>query len=85
MDRETVQTITREERTHEFICDGCGASLGVSVENESGYYQRLGEYNQQVCINGAWYKMHANYCPECAASKTADILSALTNLGFSIA
>ena len=85
MERESTQTISREQKVHQFFCDECGAELGVSTEYDDGYYAKFGEYNQQVQINGVWYKLHANYCPECAATKTNDIISAITNLGFNIA
>ena len=82
MERESTQTITREQRVHEFICDSCGETIGTSVEFDDGVYQTLGAYNQAVCINGIWYKLHANYCNECARNKTAAILEALDDLGF---
>lgn len=82
METESTQTISREQKVHQFYCDGCGAELGTSVELDDGYYKTFGDYQQGVYVNKAWYRLKKNFCDECATAKTAAIISALTGLGF---
>ena len=66
----------------EFYCDGCGEMLGESEEYDDGYYREIGAYEQEMFVDGDWYKLRCHYCPDCAKKKNEDIVKMLVSFGF---
>ena len=41
-----------EDIKHSFYCDKCNSYLGTSYEHEDGWYDKLGEFELKLNVNG---------------------------------
>ena len=66
---------------HKFYCDMCKKFIGESEEDDDGYYEELGTYEQSFLI-GHWYKLNMCLCKDCREKKNKEIITTIKSLGF---
>lgn len=71
-----------EERIHHFYCDGCCKYLGQSLEYDDGWYEEIGKFELQYCIDSKYYILHKHLCKECEGKLLLEIEQDLRRLGF---
>lgn len=83
---EKIEDIKRTitDHCHKFYCDDCGIFLGMSFEEDDGYYKTFGDFEQKAFIGNRWYKLHAFLCPECAEDRIKKLVSILETNGFEL-
>lgn len=78
---ERIKKIKTTKNMYEYYCDNCGKLIGTSLEYDDGWVEPLGEFVQEVNIDG-WYKLEKCLCDECARKETERIIKTLKCLGF---
>ena len=82
MEKTKKTKIEKIKYTHVFYCDGCNKELGESEEYD-GYYHKIGEYEQNVHIQGAgWFRLRKHLCNDCADKMSNEIAAKLIEVGF---
>lgn len=82
MDKLTEETITATRRKHSFYCDECGTFIGDDYEDDTGWYNTIGEYEHKIFFNKKWFVLKKHLCEDCVNAVTEQITSALHGLGY---
>ena len=80
MEKSIVEEKVTYIHKHEFYCDKCGKYLGISIEYDDGYYERIGE----VDIHLYGLTLSGHFCDNCRKKIDSQIEEALTKIGFKI-
>lgn len=89
MEKEHKHEITVTKTTHEFFCDECGKSLGISEEYSDGYWHSIGKVGPINCHLSdlgfmITYPAH-HYCHDCRKKVRNRMIKQLKDIGFECA
>ena len=73
---------SKEQLIHHFYCDKCNNYLGKSAEYDDGYYEQLGEFKLNFCLNGRWFTIKKCLCSKCNDKYLKIVENELIKLGF---
>lgn len=80
---EKVEYVERtlKETQHSFYCDKCNKHLGISKEQEDGWYDTIGEFELAFYIDD-WYKLKKVFCRDCKDEFISNLKTCLEDIGF---
>ena len=78
MEKRIEKEIITIEHIREFYCDKCGKYLGITRENEDGYYEEIGEVDMHLY----GLELSGNFCDYCKNRIGSQIEESLTKIGF---
>lgn len=80
---ENAKEIIREIKTykHDFYCNNCNKYIGSSIESDTGWYQKYGEFKLRFYID-EWYHISKCLCDDCKKLFIKKIKESLKNIGF---
>lgn len=81
MEKTIKEVVEAIEIKHEFYCDECNQYLGTSYECDDGWYNRVGDFELKLCVNG-WLHVNKCLCAKCKYEFTEKIRKTLFDIGF---
>lgn len=81
MEKTIKKIVEVEDIVHEFYCDECNKYLGTSYECDDGWYNRIGEFELKLYVNG-WLCVNKCLCDKCKYEFVEKIRKSLFDIGF---
>ena len=81
MKKTITEVVKVEETKYEFYCDECNKYLGTSYEYDDGWYDRIGEFELKLYVNG-WLHVEKCLCAKCKYEFTEKVRKSLFDIGF---
>ena len=81
LEKLAKRSIERVRVIHDFYCDGCGKYLGMSIEDDDGYYENKSEFSIDLNTN-RWFSLKRNFCNCCQEEFIEKLNESLRELGF---